>query len=621
MRPVLALILGAGLLSSPAWSKSDPAPADSLPYVDRIRLGPPAPCVTCPPPAICPERPIPFSISGTLPGSCYQFRGLELLPSLIASPFPAPPIVRAYVAYNDCLGMPCDNVPVTWQANAMLPGLPHGTYHVIVQLAEVSWCDTARTPITLHSTSVPFSVAERCSLPPSDQCYLHDWSRGTSDAACDARVGPGTPGRVTFDMHTGTALAGLQGHLSLDPAALAITRIRPVGIAERMQIAWNATPDGADFVLFSTSGRTFRSACIPPATCPPGAAPVFEVTVTPRAGMPIPPLTRLDVTGLLAADSLGREVHPCPTFAPVSPARICAGRNCDFNADGHLDVRDLVLMARCVLGVGACPDSAASVFDCDGDGGLDVDDVLCCARVILHGPLPDSLPTRPAPGLRVALGTPVISSAGLELPLRVSGADLVGSARLQLSVPAGVYASAELELLGDASSWLAVDELSGGELLLGLVALAPASQTAGELDLRIRLTTAPGQSASPDVRLLTAEFVAPDGAPLAHGTLGAPPPTGVQRFALSAARPNPFGRETRFVVSVASDAEAEVGIFDLAGRLVTRLHRGALTAGEHSFRWDGSRADGARAPDGLYFYRVQGMGERDTRRLVLIRSR
>ena len=587
-------------------------PGGPLPYTDAIVIGGNGP--------ICPDRPIPFRISGTLPGNCYEFRRLELLPSPIASPLPQPPIARVTIGVNDCLGVPCDNTPRPWQASAMLPPLPHGNYGMIVQLAEVSWCDSTRLVDSLHTAVVPFGVAERCSIPPSPECFLHAWGSDSPTPDCDASVSPGTPARVAFRMWTGTVLAGLQGHFTLAPGALAITNVRPVGIAAGMQLAWQPTPDGATFVLFSTTGRTFHSPCLPPAACPPQADPVLEVTVAPRPGVPIPPLTLLDVHALLAADTLGREVHECPTFAVIPPARICVGRSCDFNADGHLDVRDLVLMARCILGVGPCPDSAASRFDCNADGHLNVDDVVCCARVILRGTLPDSVTTRPAPALRVVLGTPDPTATGLELPVHLAGADLVGSARLALSYPAEVFAGASVELLGDAASWLQVSEAENGELVIGLVAMAPAAQIPSSLDLRIDFTTRAGQTASGDVQLTSAEFVAPDGAVLLPSAPPTSVPPGPQALDLSAARPNPFGRETRFVLSVTTSGDAELGIFDLAGRRVATIHRGPLAAGDHAFAWNGTRDDGSRAADGVYFYRVQGFGTTVTRRLVLLRS-
>ena len=597
------------------------APPRPLRYTDVIRVGPPPECATCPPPPICPGLEIPFFIAGTLPNNCYQFRGLELLPSPLMSPLPEPPIARVTIMRYDCLRSTCDTVPIPWQAGAMLPGLPGRDYNLIVQLAEISACDSTHGPDTTYSTVVPFQVAERCSVTSSPSCFLHSWGNDSANPDCDAYVGAGTPAREVLRIWTGTPLAGFQGRVQLDPAALRVVGLRPVGIASGMQLAWSERADGASFVLFSTDGHVIRSACEPPAMCPPAAEAVLEVLVAQRPGVPIPPLTLLDVRDLLAADTLGQEVLGCPTAVVIPPARICAGHSCDFNGDGRLDVRDLVLMARCVTGHGNCPDSSTATFDCNKDGSLTVDDVLCCAHVILHGRLPDSLVTRSAPGLTVDVGAPVATESGLDVPIRLTGADQVGAARFALSYPAARYDHASVEMLGDAASWLEVSEAADGEMIIGLIATAPAAQVPGLLEMRVHFGLAPGQTASPDVRVTQSEFVAPDGAVL---ELASPPtdtPTPAVQFALSPARPNPFVGSTQFVLSLAQAADADLAIFDLAGRRVVTLHRGPLSAGDHPFGWDGRRADGTPAPGGVYFYRVLGAGASATRRLVLLGAR
>src|SRR5438034_369091 len=90
----------------------------------------------------------------------------------------------------------------------------------------------------------------------------------------------------------------------------------------------------------------------------PGAEPVL----LPRR------VTRLLVTDLLGAHSLGNCVHGWPIVATVIgldplDARICTGSRCDFNGDGIADVRDLVLMVHCILGNGPCPNPSPSDLD------------------------------------------------------------------------------------------------------------------------------------------------------------------------------------------------------------------------------------------------------------------
>ncbi|NOT35434.1 MAG: T9SS type A sorting domain-containing protein [Candidatus Eisenbacteria bacterium] len=597
-------------------------PPGPLPHVDTIHIGPPAPCATCPPPEICPNLPIPFSIAGRFPDDCYQFRGLELLPNPIMSPLPQPPIARVIVAVNDCMGRPCSLGEIPWQAHAKLPGLPPGAYRMIVEVAEVSWCDTANVPTALYSTTVPFSVAPQCSLPPpSPNCFLADWRHDPGHFECDANIGPGSPAKLVFQINTGPALAGLQGRIALLPPALRVTQLRPIGSASGMQLAWQALPNGAQFVMFSDNGVLIPPTDPCPSNVPCGPLPVLEVTVSAIPGTLPPPLTLARMVELLASDSLGQAVHFCPTFAPVDMvARICGSdRVCDANGDGRVDLRDLVLMVRCLRHPATCPDSLAGRFDCNRDSVFTPDDVLCCARRILHGPLPSNLTPLPLANLRVQLGAPVETSGGFDQSLRVSGADLLAAARLSITLPSGVTLSG-VELPGAPAGWLQLSEPGTSEALIGLIALSP--DAAAEIDVLLHFNRAASASANAAIVISEAEFVDSEGqvvAPMA-GVLGTPERTTVG-LELSAARPNPFTRTTHFDLSLVSATDVQLGIYDLSGRLVAKLHRGQLTAGPHTFTWDGTRADGSRAADGVYFYRARAAGQVTARRLVLMRSR
>lgn len=73
---------------------------------------------------------------------------------------------------------------------------------------------------------------------------------------------------------------------------------------------------------------------------------------------------------------------------------------------------------------------------------------------------------------------------------------------------------------------------------------------------------------------------------------------------LSAPWPNPANRAVALAFTLPRTATVSLSILDLAGREVARPAAGELTAGRHSFRWDGRAADGAELPAGLYFVRL-----------------
>jgi hypothetical protein len=103
-------------------------------------------------------------------------------------------------------------------------------------------------------------------------------------------------------------------------------------------------------------------------------------------------------------------------------------------------------------------------------------------------------------------------------------------------------------------------------------------------------------------------------------------PTGVAvepappaRPSLAQNRPNPFNPRTEIRFSLPASGPARLVVFDAAGRVVATLAAGSMGAGEHRVFWDGRTASGASAASGVYFYRLEAKGFRDSRRMVLLR--
>jgi hypothetical protein len=90
-------------------------------------------------------------------------------------------------------------------------------------------------------------------------------------------------------------------------------------------------------------------------------------------------------------------------------------------------------------------------------------------------------------------------------------------------------------------------------------------------------------------------------------------------LSLSAPHPNPLGRGTLLTFTLPRAQEADVAVFDSAGRLVRRLLCGPQGAGEHRLFWDGKTAAGRKAYSGIYFVRLSAGGRELTRRIVVSR--
>jgi len=73
---------------------------------------------------------------------------------------------------------------------------------------------------------------------------------------------------------------------------------------------------------------------------------------------------------------------------------------------------------------------------------------------------------------------------------------------------------------------------------------------------------------------------------------------------------------TRLEFDLPSAANAELSVFDAAGRRVATLVQGDLPAGRHSASWDGVAAGGERVAAGLYFARLSTPQGSVSRRIV-----
>lgn len=82
-------------------------------------------------------------------------------------------------------------------------------------------------------------------------------------------------------------------------------------------------------------------------------------------------------------------------------------------------------------------------------------------------------------------------------------------------------------------------------------------------------------------------------------------------WAVSKAYPNPFNPSVSVTVAVPEAGNLTVAVYDLMGRQVAELHRGAIQPGHHSLTWD------SHGPSGIYLLKATNMsGWSTVRKLV-----
>ncbi len=97
---------------------------------------------------------------------------------------------------------------------------------------------------------------------------------------------------------------------------------------------------------------------------------------------------------------------------------------------------------------------------------------------------------------------------------------------------------------------------------------------------------------------------------------GSTPP---HRYALEQNYPNPFNPTTRIPFQLARSGHVRIEIFNALGQSTALLQDNYLPAGSHAVQWDGRSNEGELVPGGLYFYRLQTEGYRQTRSLLLLK--
>ena len=83
--------------------------------------------------------------------------------------------------------------------------------------------------------------------------------------------------------------------------------------------------------------------------------------------------------------------------------------------------------------------------------------------------------------------------------------------------------------------------------------------------------------------------------------------------------PNPFNPSTTISFELAQAGGVHLQVFSAEGRLVRTLASGQLNAGTHSVSWDGTGDGGTRMSSGVYFYSLETGGQRQTRKMLMVK--
>lgn len=96
-------------------------------------------------------------------------------------------------------------------------------------------------------------------------------------------------------------------------------------------------------------------------------------------------------------------------------------------------------------------------------------------------------------------------------------------------------------------------------------------------------------------------------------------PTTPSQFAVSQNYPNPFNPSTTFKVSMPTEGDLTISIYNIVGERVRDIVYQRVPAGIHEVAWDGRNSNGAIAASGVYFYRVTAGEKTVVQRMLLLK--
>jgi|GEM_PF-6670221 len=90
-------------------------------------------------------------------------------------------------------------------------------------------------------------------------------------------------------------------------------------------------------------------------------------------------------------------------------------------------------------------------------------------------------------------------------------------------------------------------------------------------------------------------------------------------FELSQNYPNPFNGQTRILFTLKKSEPVNLTVYNILGQPVKKLLDETRPAGKNEVSWDGRDDRGISVPSGVYLYKLSTLGEKQIRKMVLLK--
>jgi len=314
-------------------------------------------------------------------------------------------------------------------------------------------------------------------------------------------------------------------------------------------------------------------------------------------------------------DTTPENPHPNPSLDLVDGSiylqKVDRG---DVNLDGlRYNIADAVYFCGYLLGEVTLidPSRQAAASDINGDGKFwSIADLIMLVNIVNgHTPPPPKLLNPPGEAMVNLVEENGLVAVKLDLTSSFSGAYLIFDHQGGVGKPSLTRRSQGMTLR-------ARDD--GGKLRVVIYSLDGMEIAAGNGPILVF-------PAEGKVGLERAEFADADGR-LIYGRVSSGS-INPKAFTLSQNYPNPFNATTAISYQLSADggrpSAVTLRVYNIAGELVRTLVDERQEAGVHSVIWDGRDGKGQEAGSGVYFYRLEVLGDglkvEKSRKMVLLR--
>jgi len=429
-------------------------------------------------------------------------------------------------------------------------------------------------------------------------------------SVADAWGVPGSSNNpMDIELNNPMSVGGVEYTLAFDGTLLSADSATTTSRSSHMAFSYISGPDSVKMIMFSMTGDSFST----------GTGPIATVFFSTDASA---------VAGDSTLVYLKNAVVSDPSANPISVITgdgwfSFRGMKCDINADGALNVLDIVRIVNIIFGRPPIPSSYELwAADCNDDGAINILDIVCCVNGILGTPGTTGKKGHSSATVDIPEMAVQVEKTNL-IPISVDTDVPVAGAQLKLSYDASKLTIGTPKLTKRSAGMTIASDIKDDKLTILVYSETGKIIPAGSGSIvNIPFTVIEGTKVESRVHFDEFILVESNAQPIRVETpritleLGKPAP---KTYALLQNYPNPCYSETDIAYQLPAAGRVVLEIYNISGQLVKTLVDENQEVGYHKAHWDGKDALGKSVSSGIYFYQIHAGEFTSIKKLVVMR--